>query len=74
MASPHVAGLAAYFISEYGLEDPHDVADKIEEYATLGAISKVPYLTPNKLISNSPRNSSDGDDGMVRTKRNITWD
>jgi len=52
MASPHVAGLAAYFIREYSLTTPAAVENKIKEYATSNAVSSVPSGTPNLLIFN----------------------
>jgi len=52
MASPHVAGLAAYLIREYDLTTPAAVENKLNEYATLNAISSVPSGTPNKMIFN----------------------
>lgn len=53
MASPHVAGLAAYFLSqaEEGVT-PKQIKDKIIELATKDALSGIPKDTPNKLIYN----------------------
>ena len=60
MASPHVAGLAAYFIREYNLTTPADIENKIKKYAHKYAIC--PYnssyfaqwfSTPNLLIYNN---------------------
>jgi len=52
MASPHVAGLAAYLIREYDLTTPTAVEAKINEYITNNAVSSVPSGTPNKMIFN----------------------
>jgi subtilisin family serine protease len=52
MASPHVAGLAAYFIREYNLTTPTAVENKIKDYATRNAISSAPSGTPNLVIFN----------------------
>ncbi|ORY92092.1 peptidase S8/S53 domain-containing protein [Syncephalastrum racemosum] len=53
MASPHVAGLAAYFLSqEKELVDPKVIKDKILELATPGRMSNLPKGTPNLLIYN----------------------
>ncbi|KAI8974446.1 peptidase S8/S53 domain-containing protein [Pilobolus umbonatus] len=54
MASPHVAGLAAYFLSlEEGENiDPKVIKDKILRMATKDALEKIPANTPNLLINN----------------------
>jgi len=52
MASPHVAGLAAYLIREHNLETPAAVESKILEKSTVNSISSVPAGTPNLLIFN----------------------
>lgn len=52
MASPHVAGLAAYLIREYSLTTPTAVENKINEYISTNRISSVPSGTPNRLIYN----------------------
>jgi len=52
MASPHVAGLAAYLIREYDFTTPAQVELKILEKSTLNSISSVPAGTPNVLIFN----------------------
>ncbi|CDS05962.1 hypothetical protein LRAMOSA08490 [Lichtheimia ramosa] len=53
MASPHVAGLAAYFLSmtENGAS-PKEIKDKILELATKDKLSSIPNDTPNLLIYN----------------------
>jgi cerevisin len=53
MASPHVAGLAAYFLSlEEGEVTPKQIKDKILRLATRDALDKIPEDTPNLLINN----------------------
>ncbi|RIA98704.1 serine protease [Glomus cerebriforme] len=63
MASPHVAGLIAYFLSleadnssEYysTLLTPKELKDKIIKVATKDALIKIPSDTPNLLIYNDP--------------------
>lgn len=53
MASPHVAGLAAYFLSmaEEGAS-PKEIKDKIIAMASKDKLSTVPSDTPNLLIYN----------------------
>jgi len=62
MASPHVAGLVAYFLSldpdcdsEFYTRSvsPQKIKDYIIKYATKNALSKVPYNTANLLIYNN---------------------
>lgn len=52
MASPHVAGLAAYLIREYSLTTPTQVENKISEYYSTNRLTSVPSNTPNVLIYN----------------------
>ncbi|KAI8887346.1 hypothetical protein K501DRAFT_212161 [Backusella circina FSU 941] len=54
MASPHVAGLAAYFLSqsEEGTT-PKDIKKKILNVSTPNALDKIPKDTPNLLIYNA---------------------
>jgi len=56
MASPHVAGLAAYLISKFDLSSPAEVEDKMKCLCTKGAISGIHDLqmqnTSNVLIFN----------------------
>jgi len=61
MASPHVAGLVAYFLSlqpsldsEYFVAPitPKELKNKIIALSTKGALSKIPRHTPNSLIFN----------------------
>lgn len=53
MASPHVAGLAAYFLAlEPEGATPKEIKDKIIAMSTKGALSKIPDDTPNLLIYN----------------------
>jgi len=65
MASPHVAGLAAYFLSlEEGEVTPKYIKDKILNLATKDALEKIPDDTPNLLIYN--------DSGEKDFKRKLT--
>jgi cerevisin len=66
MASPHVAGLVAYFLSlqpssdsEYfvGLMTPKELKDKIIKLSTKNAMTKIPSNTPNLLIFNDYQNN-----------------
>ncbi|CDS05321.1 hypothetical protein LRAMOSA07850 [Lichtheimia ramosa] len=54
MASPHVAGLAAYFLSleEEDNVSPKVIKDKILKTATRNMLSNVPRDTPNLMIYN----------------------
>ncbi|KAI0230340.1 proteinase B, partial [Massospora cicadina] len=52
MASPHVAGLAAYFITKSGNSDPNYIANLLKSRAQKNAISSVGYSSPNLLINN----------------------
>ncbi|KAI7898712.1 serine protease 1 [Cokeromyces recurvatus] len=53
MASPHVAGLAAYFLSlEEEAVTPKQMKEKILKLATKGILDKIPDDTPNLLINN----------------------
>ncbi|KAI8876000.1 serine protease [Backusella circina FSU 941] len=54
MASPHVAGLAAYFLSLEENENvtPKQIKDKILALASEGLLEKIPEDTPNLLINN----------------------
>ncbi|OBZ89658.1 hypothetical protein A0J61_02291 [Choanephora cucurbitarum] len=53
MASPHVAGLAAYLLSlEEGEVTPKQIKDKILKLATKNVLEKLPEGTPNLLIYN----------------------
>ncbi|KAK1760394.1 peptidase S8/S53 domain-containing protein [Echria macrotheca] len=51
MASPHVAGLAAYFIDKEGLASPAAVANRIRGAATVGVVVG-PAGSPNRLAYN----------------------
>ncbi|CDS04131.1 hypothetical protein LRAMOSA07086 [Lichtheimia ramosa] len=55
MASPHVAGLAAYFLSleEGNNISPKIIKDKIIQSATENKLTNIPRDTPNKLIFNN---------------------
>lgn len=53
MASPHVAGLAAYIISQQDEELPaKEIKNKILELATRNVLSDVGSGSPNLLIYN----------------------
>lgn len=54
MAAPHVAGLAAYFLSleEGDNVDPKIIKDKIIQTSTRGKLKNIPRDTPNLLIFN----------------------
>ncbi|KAI8074336.1 serine protease 1 [Gilbertella persicaria] len=53
MASPHIAGLAAYLLSlEEGEVTPKEIKDKILRLATKGALESLPKDTPNLLAYN----------------------
>lgn len=72
MASPHVAGLAAYFLSlEEEKVSPKYIKDKILELATEGVLDKIPSNTPNLLINNnynskSKKSFTDGVNGILK--------
>jgi subtilisin family serine protease len=52
MATPHVAGLAAYLLSLEGKKSPSDLAARIAALAQKNRITGVPSGTSNLLISN----------------------
>ncbi|KAI8137808.1 serine protease 1 [Fennellomyces sp. T-0311] len=53
MASPHVAGLSAYFLGkEPEGADPKTIKQKIIDLSTKNALEKIPKDTPNLLIYN----------------------
>lgn len=54
MASPHVAGLAAYFLSMEEDDDvsPKVIKDKILKTATRNMLTNIPRDTPNLMIYN----------------------
>ncbi|KAI8333100.1 peptidase S8/S53 domain-containing protein [Chlamydoabsidia padenii] len=54
MASPHVAGLAAYLLSleESPNVTPKEIKDKIIKLSSRGVLSNIPSDTPNLLIFN----------------------
>lgn len=53
MASPHVAGLAAYIISQQDEELPaKEIKNKILELATRDALTNIGAGSPNLLIYN----------------------
>jgi subtilisin family serine protease len=58
MASPHVAGTAALYLSA-GLDpDPFAVAQALTTYATGGVVTSVPAGTPNRLLYTGFLNSN----------------
>ncbi|KAK1762831.1 subtilisin-like protein [Phialemonium atrogriseum] len=52
MASPHVAGLAAYLIALEGELKPVALCEKVRKLATSGVVSNPGFLTPNLLAFN----------------------
>ncbi|TKX19986.1 cuticle-degrading protease-2 [Elsinoe australis] len=52
MASPHVAGLAAYLLALEGPADPVALCNKIKDRAVKGAVQGVPNGTNNLLVFN----------------------
>ena len=52
MASPHVAGLAAYLIAYEGLVGPKAVADRIKQLAVRGIVKNCPLGTTNAIAYN----------------------
>lgn len=62
MASPHVAGLAAYLVSvasENVTITPKYIKDRIIDLSTKGVLEKVPKGTVNRLIYNDYETSAD---------------
>ena len=59
MASPHVAGLAAYFASleQEAPVSPQKIKEKIIQLATEGVLTDIPTDTANRLIFNDPPQS-----------------
>lgn len=52
MASPHVAGLAAYLLTLEGRKSPAALCTHIKNNAISGAISGLPSGTTNRLAFN----------------------
>ncbi|KZW02892.1 peptidase 1 [Exidia glandulosa HHB12029] len=52
MASPHVAGLIAYYISMHGNATPSSIRSKLQSLATAGKLKNLPSGTKN-LIANT---------------------
>lgn len=52
MASPHIAGLAAYLAALEGNPGPVALCNRIRALATANVISNVPSGTPNLLAFN----------------------
>ncbi|KAJ9066300.1 proteinase B [Entomophthora muscae] len=53
MASPHVAGLAAYFMTQSGKTSPEYITSLINLHSQKNSLSNVSY-SPNLLVSNLP--------------------
>jgi hypothetical protein len=52
MASPHIAGLAAYLLTLEGAKSPSALCTYIKNSAISGAITGLPSGTTNKLAFN----------------------
>ncbi|PNS14814.1 Subtilisin-like protease [Sphaceloma murrayae] len=52
MASPHIAGLAAYLLTLEGARSPVALCDRIKALSTVNALSGVPSGTANRLAYN----------------------
>ncbi|KAK4151133.1 peptidase S8/S53 domain-containing protein [Chaetomidium leptoderma] len=52
MASPHIAGLGAYFLALHGKKSPAELCNFIQANAVSNAISGLPSGTINKLANN----------------------
>jgi len=52
MATPHVAGLAAYLLSFEGKKTPADLSARLTSLASRNKISGVPSGTVNRLAFN----------------------
>lgn len=52
MASPHAAGLAAYFAALEGWPGASALCELLKSYAQNGAVKNIPAGTVNKLIYN----------------------
>jgi subtilisin family serine protease len=57
MASPHVAGLAAYLLAYEGKKTPAALSTRIQALALKNKISDVPSGTKNYLAFNGNTNS-----------------
>ena len=54
MATPHVAGLAAYFLGLMGKKEPAELGSLLKERATSGSITNLPTRT-SVCDSNKPK-------------------
>ncbi|KAG8954104.1 subtilisin-like serine protease [Tulasnella sp. 419] len=54
MATPHVAGVVAYWLSRYPDLSPLALAEKIEQHAVKGMLSGISGDTPNLLLQRPP--------------------
>ncbi|KAL2193301.1 protease [Corynascus similis CBS 632.67] len=52
MSSPHIAGLAAYFLSLLGPKAPQELCEYIKDTATIGTITSLPDGTINAIAFN----------------------
>ncbi|KAK3934197.1 peptidase S8/S53 domain-containing protein [Diplogelasinospora grovesii] len=52
MASPHVAGLCAYFMEVYGPHTPAQMRQRVVGYATQGRVQNAGQGSPNMLVFN----------------------
>lgn len=52
MASPHIAGLAAYLAGLEGFPGSQALCSRISDLATSGTLSGIPSSTPNLLAFN----------------------
>ena len=52
LATPHVAGLVAYFMAKDGVRGPAQSLSKLQQWASSRLISGVPSGTANKLAYN----------------------
>lgn len=52
MATPHVAGLGAYFLALLGYKDPEALCEYIKETATIGTVTDIPSDTINAIAYN----------------------
>ena len=52
MSSPHITGLAAYFLSLLGPKAPQELCEYIKDTATIGTITSLPDGTINAIAFN----------------------
>lgn len=56
MASPHVAGLVAYFMQVYGPHTPAQVKQRIDDFATPDMVKEAGEGSPNRIAFNGNGN------------------